>query len=176
MKEINNKIIAARKAIKKNLNKKYDDSIKNEFNRIIEQILSVSPKVLGDLLYFEEKKYCRNELIDFHHRINEFKKTINDFSILDSDKENALYKHFSFSCHIRKEANNPSTYLPKLKDIEYYYELQNLDKTKKIDLHFLRRNINQEKTLRKHINNLVKYVPRLVQQEISKIDNRDNYD
>ena len=176
MKQTNNKIIAARKSIKKNLNKKYDDSIKNEFNRIIEQILSVSPKVLGDLLYFEEKKYCRNELIDFHHRINDFKKTIERFSILESAHEDRLYNHFSFSCHIRKEANKPSLYLPKLKDIEYHYELQNLDKTKKIDLHFLRRNINQEKMIRKHINNLVKYVPRLIQQEISKIDNCEQYD
>lgn len=162
-----------RKAIIKNIVKNFKPSIRNEFVRITEVLPKDNPDFWAKLFDFELMNLKRKELAEFHSQVNKLRKELkikDCYPILTTEQEERIYKEFYFSCFIRDEANSKSTCLTTLRDVSYRHDFQHFPIEKIQNLHYLRRNIHAEKKIRKHLNNLLKILPKMIVSEINKID------
>jgi hypothetical protein len=162
-----------RNAILKNAAKTFKPSIRNEFMRITQIILNENPTLWLKIFEFETMNLNRKELGEFHSQVHELRKNLKikgHYPILTTEQEERIYKEFYFSCFIRDEANSKSACLTTLRDVSYRYDFQHFPVEKIQNLHYLRRNIHAEKKIRKHLNNLLKILPKMIVSEINKID------
>lgn len=179
-KEIHSRIVKSRTLIKKHLSSnekkisknKTKNDIKNQFERILPFLEKEHPELLEMLLNFENHNLDREQLRALQENIvkqeSPFKHTM-----FTKKQDNLIHYYFGFSYEIRMEA---SLFLSSIKPFEQsrFHKLsQMLDREKLSELSYLRRNISLESRIRRQIAVIIKYLPREINREISRLDSEN---
>jgi len=169
--KIHNRIEKARTLILKHLDSTFylKKDVKNCFSRIIPLLKSNDSLFLKSILNFEKQNLNREELRELQKNIAAQSSPFKH-EIINKKQENTLYDFFNFSYEIKKEAQKRTSNIQKFRESDFSALDEMLDLNKKKELSFLRRNISQEKRIRKAFAIIFKYLPREISREISLLD------